>query len=1377
MSCKLSKLSCISDLSGVKRILFPNYNPESKYEDDSFDLWTESEWGDEDKKEGEEKEENWLNECLVALSSTSDVLVLALRQKAVFLTSKWFVGDDNDAKMKFLITYGDYLTHDDYITSLLCLPIASQKKTLSGGVDWTCIVVGFNSGYVRIYTEKAELLLSQLLHEEPVNKLKCQNCPPSKSSFLSDHQADELLIVYGSVVVSVDGFSLLQTLRACRSQLARVAAGKWEVIEAPPLTYKKWSFQENNKINDCDSIGVVTLNSFDYLSSQSLRSGFYASVRSSISVVNLYLTVGCNPYIGFYQATEEGSQLFLSDVAHAVANRLKSFFLNATAGSLLNWNQQPTKKQKIESPTTIPLKFGLFDRRRHGITINVSPNKMLAAVTDAFGRVIVFDIQKGMAIRMWKGYRDAQCGWIQVEDKVERDKYLHTPRKALFLVIYAPRRGILELWSSQQGPRVAAFNVGRCSKLLSPGHCMMGVNIAHVNAVKFQTHPCFLLSSLGSIYTISVPFHCALSDRNSKRARDIHLLKEFKTLLRSSKDKNKMIGDISKILLDIKSANIKQQAIDSLLRCNTITVDTVKLVIKQLTIYLLSQDLEQLDYESKLLLQTCCRIEGLIATYEAISLINENSPPENESNFLDIELISTKLNTSEAEIGRIMSLLALFQSVQSACQKKVRFLDNEERLLKIPFSNFVHTFIVSQSHLMKNENDEIVISELTVDLNPAASETELANTGEFLFSYFIRNEDSLSDFKEIIKSSRITTNAMITILIYYWLSSENINQWQEWVNFQQVLKHFCSVSDVQAMNSDSFPWDKVKVLLSQSTNNIAAYIGAVITRSVSIEVASSFNIVKQQMDRNETESSENSENVENKEEEKEGSDESDWEAISLDVEQWSLFVKQLEDVLILSILLKSKPAIKAPISNKRINISLSSLQSGGPGIMTDLVAAWCVDVKINPEILNTYTTESEDILSNISDQDMDKVQNISVIKGLLGQVRKRFPRSMDPDALLANCSWEYMVHWDKNHDMIYHLKSALQCLCLVMSAILRCGVAYMMWKTFVHKRFEGLVMLIEKVGKMPKDRLCRRDVEISDVYLENFVDFCTQLLEILLEANVISEVETIPMFPPEELWKGRDVHGPAPFVTLALQQPNPNYALIHHHYLLANFLLFIIAFQQKNVRPLSFYDSKGKSAFFKDLHRSINIPLKGLDTGIVDLRKQFLSSTVTAIVRNITQNDKYASIVSTASGETEASKWFNRLVDLCRGWDVDPDEIRSQYVYELYNHGHDTLAEEATTSVTEPVGLGLRLLALAGQRVRSGLSNAEDTAAKLAHLPPSLSSWLKTLDKPVTCSVPLSSTSVLLEKIINFLPESCSEQQMAILLLEAVNDLTAHGPN
>lgn len=63
------------------------------------------------------------------------------------------------------------------------------------------------------------------------------------------------------------------------------------------------------------------------------------------------------------------------------------------------------------------------------------------------------------------GYRDAQLGWLQVQE--ERGDREYSPsaslprRHALFLIIFAPRRGILEVWAMQRGPRVGAFTVGK----------------------------------------------------------------------------------------------------------------------------------------------------------------------------------------------------------------------------------------------------------------------------------------------------------------------------------------------------------------------------------------------------------------------------------------------------------------------------------------------------------------------------------------------------------------------------------------------------------------------------------------------------------------------------------------------------------------------------------------------------------------------------------------------------------------------------------------------------------------------------------------------------------------------------------------------------
>lgn len=114
-------------------------------------------------------------------------------------------------------------------------------------------------------------------------------------------------------------------------------------------------------------------------------------------------------------------------------------------------------------------------------------------------------------------------------------------------------------------------------------------------------------------------------------------------------------------------------------------------------------------------------------------------------------------------------------------------------------------------------------------------------------------------------------------------------------------------------------WASVREILLKATGNVAAYIGAVVARSVSIIMANSFRIEHEKPGAEKK----------NNEKEHEESGDSDWEAVSLDLEHWHLLVKQLEDVLMLNILLKSQPYGKAVV--KDVNISIETILSGGQG--------------------------------------------------------------------------------------------------------------------------------------------------------------------------------------------------------------------------------------------------------------------------------------------------------------------------------------------------------------------------------------------------------------------------------------------------------------
>ena len=136
------------------------------------------------------------------------------------------------------------------------------------------------------------------------------------------------------------------------------------------------------------------------------------------------------------------------------------------------------------------------------------------------------------------------------------------------MVIYAPRRGLLEIWGCQQGIRVAAFNVGKNAKLIYPGYFMLSLNGSLLNNQIKSSHQiqCFILSADGSIKTLHIPFHLILSDKSNQRVLCTILLKKVKSILRENKEESASMWKELEILLnDFKIESIKQQALEKLL--------------------------------------------------------------------------------------------------------------------------------------------------------------------------------------------------------------------------------------------------------------------------------------------------------------------------------------------------------------------------------------------------------------------------------------------------------------------------------------------------------------------------------------------------------------------------------------------------------------------------------------------------------------------------------------------------------------------------------------------------------------------------------------------------------------------------------------------
>lgn len=113
----------------------------------------------------------------------------------------------------------------------------------------------------------------------------------------------------------------------------------------------------------------------------------------------------------------------------------------------------------------------------------------------------------------------------------------------------------------------------------------------------------------------------------------------------------------------------------------------------------------------------------------------------------------------------------------------------------------------------------------------------------------------------------------------------------------------------------------------------------------------------------------------------------------------------------------------------------------------------------------------------------------------LNTVRKQFPHSLEVSVLLANMAWEYAVAWQKDLNTFAYLEASLKCVNHIPNMHLKQGLYNLIWNTHLKIVFESTCKLINKVGRLPKEKLCQQDTGLSDFQIILFVDICTELFD------------------------------------------------------------------------------------------------------------------------------------------------------------------------------------------------------------------------------------------------------------------------------------------
>lgn len=1385
---------------------------------------------------------SFLNTSCVSLSPSGEFLVFGQQKTLSILSAKWDSHEEEEVKTKFKTTWTGNPCHNDReeITAVLVLPLIMPNKSsrtthTTEQTDWTCIVVGYNTGHLRFYDEGGDLLLSEQIHDEPVRYIKCQSYHPSKNSSYDDY-AEELYVTFCSSVAIIPGFALFQTLRACRNHLARVKANFSEHISPPPLTLKKWAFVDHESVSDCEVIGPSSSDMFDHLMTASMCGGFNTCYRSGAPKSTVVVAAGKGPFIGFHHALEgiEGRSV-LTDVAQVVKSKFKGFFGGSSKDS-----QKSTAV--IEPPENLACRFSLFDPNREADHIVRSPNREYSVVSDGLGRLTLINNLRGIAVRMWKGYRRAQCGWLQVEEEEPSQKGnpKHLLRTVLFLVIYDPKKGMLEVWTVPNGVRVAAFSCSKKGRLLYTSHGLVGLNNAAVKWANKSLLPCAFIDPNGTVFQIIVPFHCALSDSTSDRAADLALLRKLKSILRENDlDDEQLAQEVGLSAAELKTEEVRKQMLTMLTLHKHITIDALEAALAVFTDRAMSEDSKR-----QMLLLSCQQLRNLLGFYKFVQQ-QKDRPPNYASvvpqeGISDLQAACDVLSVSERELTALrslMSLLGVAPSSQNTPRREARVTFHEGTSPGTSLVDYLACFEIgktSQGNIAPN----------TVAIKKMQS-SKLKILAELLFQGILYSDVPVEVWQAEAACSGILPFNLLDLAINFWLSRNAGKALEiEMIRFSEIVKAICLLEEVNSYDLSSF-WSPVRGILASSAQPFNALTAALVCRAVACSMEkrgfkkSSKSPKKNQAisktkdleescssnsngsDMPKESNSVTSEDLVNAEARKSSAE---WEDVSWDSVKWNLLIGRLEDIALLDQVLSQNPADLCDLSMKnhlpclpyvKPTISLSTVLEKGKGAISEHVAKWITTCGADPKTLIEssdieWTEKDAGVFNNPEPMDVDEPgpedkSEVMIREGIpvmpergmeasslstshaqildkIHMLRLHFPYSLCGSVLVSNITWEYLLEWHKAPEYIDILNAAITCLQIVPNIHIRQGLCSLMWSSHLKQRFETATRIVNESNGNPKEKLCRRELQMSDGQLVEFVETCIKFIELYIEAINLSEVMNHPgpkavVNRSEDIWDYDElVLGTStPSLTcLALTQQQTSFEHLHLLHQLAVSMHMILALNLRGQQLTPIFKPTEWAEFFSESSGVASVQHEYVDPQLSKKRTQFLIRAVSGAMQSVISSDP--SHVTDLSGGLSADMstamlWFGKCSSLAYTWDISIDPIRRHHVCLLYSSGHDRLAEEILPAVNDLGELASQLLMICGQRLRVSFKHSTDLMEKISNLDPYLTDWLHDLNTIDVREVPLSDTALLATHVVQHLPENHPEYDLAADLFDALQAL------
>jgi hypothetical protein len=146
--------------------------------------------------------------------------------------------------------------------------------------------------------------------------------------------------------------------------------------------------------------------------------------------------------------------------------------------------------------------------------------------------------------------------------------------------------------------------------------------------------------------------------------------------------------------------------------------------------------------------------------------------------------------------------------------------------------------------------------------------------------------------------------------------------------------------------------------------------------------------------------------------------------------------------------------------------------------------------------------------------------------------RQILPNTFEETVLLIYSCWICMTMWNKqlisatNPTSITTNRTAndlFDCSLVFYSQIqiglVKQNLGTLIWHTYLRSRIGTLTQLIEKIGKIPKDRLCYKELRLNEKDLIYFLEKLSKNFFNTFIESIYNQLNEIPIFNLDDVWQ------------------------------------------------------------------------------------------------------------------------------------------------------------------------------------------------------------------------------------------------------------------